>query len=282
MKSVLVLAMVVLALPACGGGGRQRPSDGRLRIAAAFHPLAEIAARVGGDRVVVDDLTPSGAEPHDVEVTSDDLDRMLDADLVILLGHGFQPALEDAAGERKGPTVSVLDDLDLPERNDPHVWLDPTIAIAIARRVADALHALDPTGDARDNEARFEAQLVSLDHDITVGLRRCERHTIVTAHEAFGWFARRYGLVQEPIAGVSPDQEPDPDRLGGLIDHVEREGVTTVFTEERVSPKVAESLARAAHVRTAVLDPLEVDTGRDYATAMRANLVALRRALSCA
>jgi zinc transport system substrate-binding protein len=129
---------------------------------------------------------------------------------------------------------------------------------------------------------------VALDDDFATGLADCEHDLVVTAHDAFGHLTARYDLRQEGIAGVSPDAEPNPDRLADLADLVEREGVTTIFTEELVSPKVARTLAReAGGVKIAVLNPLEgltdrqVDDGADYLSEMRENLGKLEVALGC-
>ena len=110
---------------------------------------------------------------------------------------------------------------------------------------------------------------------------------IVTSHAAFGYLSARYGLTQEPIAGISPDAEPSPGRLAQLARLVNRDGVTTIFTEELVSPKVAETLAREVGVTTEVLSPLEgltkreLAAGQDYVSVMRNNLHILERALGC-
>ena len=107
----------------------------------------------------------------------------------------------------------------------------------------------------------------------------------MTAHAAFGRLSAQYRLRQEAIAGISPEQEPDPRRLAELADLVHRGHVTTVFTERLVSSRVARTLAREAGVKTAVLDPIEsprgVTTFAGYLASMRVNLGALRRALGC-
>jgi len=130
-----------------------------------------------------------------------------------------------------------------------------------------------------------DSELAALDREYRTGLARCDRHVIVTAHDAFGHLAARYGLRQRAIAGISPEQEPDAARLADLEDLVRRDGLTTVFTERLVSPRVAATLAREAHVRTAVLDPIESpahgSTFAGYLRSMRSNLTALRRALGC-
>ena len=106
--------------------------------------------------------------------------------------------------------------------------------------------------------------------------------TLVTNHAAFGYLAAAYGLTQAAISGLAPDAEPTPDRIAELVDLVHREGVTTIFSEELVSPEVAETLADEAGVQVAVLDTLEgltpdeVAAAPDYGSVMRRNLETLR------
>ncbi len=293
--TVLVLATV---LSACGNGA-ESADDGRPRVLAAFYPLHEAARRVGGDLVSLTNLTPAGAEPHDLELSSRQVDRIEDADVVLYLGGGFQPALEKVAGRSRGLVVDLLPDpasrLPAPAggdeelEGDPHVWLDPRLYRAMVTRVAAALAEVDPPNRAtyEANGAAYAAQLDALHARYTDGLANCERRVLVTSHAAFGYLARAYGLEQAAIAGLEPDSEPNPRRLGELAARVRAEGITTIFFETLVSPKVAESLAREAGVSTAVLDPLEglpedeIRAGKDYLSVMGDNLEALRKALGC-
>jgi zinc transport system substrate-binding protein len=246
----------------------------------------------------VTDLTPPGVEPHDLELAPDDLEAISAADLVVYLGGGFQPAVEDAVADAQGATMDALDAVDtLPpppgsEESltlDPHVWLDPIRYAAIVEGVAKALGHLAPAS-ASAFAARADAyvrELHDLDRAYTEGLADCRDRTIVTSHAAFGYLSARYGLTQVPITGLSPEAEPDPARLADLRDLVEREGITTIFTETLVSPKVAETLADEAGVSTAVLNPLEgltpdqVAAGADYRSAMQDNLRTLEEGLGC-
>lgn len=274
-----VLTCAALALGAACGDGDGRSADGRVRVAAGFSRLGELATTVGGDRVRVDDLTPSGAEPHDVELGSDDLDRLEDADLVLYLGGGFQPGLAKAA-DRADRAVDLLAE---DERDDPHIWLDPVRWAEAANAVGDALAEADPPGAAayRERATAFRAELEALHADMETGLATCQRRMMVTAHAAFGRMAARYRLEQEPITGISPEAEPDPKRLASLADLVKEQGVTHVFTEELVSPRVARALAREAGVQVAVLDPLEGRVDGGYVAGMRRNLDTLRSVLGC-
>jgi zinc transport system substrate-binding protein len=270
-------------------------------VVASFYPLAEAASRVGGDLVSVQNLTPPGVEPHDLELAPDDIEAMANADVIVYLGGGFQPAVEDALAEAEhAVTVDALNavatnaaptsEADEGLTVDPHVWLDPARYEEIVRAVSAALSEADPANEATyaANAEAYIGQIAALDEKFRVGLSDCERTTIVTSHEAFGYLADAYGLTQVGILGLSPEAEPDPRRLAELRDLVEREGVTTIFAEELVSPKVAETLASEAGVRVAVLNPIESLTdaqekaGEDYLSLMRENLDTLRRALDCA
>lgn len=278
---IIVTTLLAVVGSACGSGSTR--TDPSLAV-ASFFPLAATLRALDPALDVVD-LTPPGAEPHDLELTTSEMDQILDARLVVVMGAGFQPAIERAARARAGAVLEVMDRLDA--GSDPHVWLDPQLM----RRVVTILAAgasrarRDHRSGIRTRARRLDAQLVGLDREYRRGLSRCQRRTIVTAHESFGRLARRYQLRPVPIVGISPDQEPDPQRLSDLIDVVRRQGVTTVFTESQVSPRVARSLANAAGVRTAVLDPIEspadARTFDDYLRAMRRNLAALRSALGC-
>lgn len=292
LTAASITALVVAA--ACGTGPTTTGAGGaddRVTVVASFYPLAEAAERVGRDAVAVDNLTPPGAEPHDLELSPPEVEHLLDADVVLVMGQGFQPAVEDVAATRGTGTVEVLSSLPIPQEGgvDPHVWLDPVLMVGVVDGVAAALAQADPDraqGFLTNAEA-FKGELRALDGRYATTLARCQRRTLVTSHDAFSYLAERYGLTQQAVAGLSPEAEPDPRRLAELSDLVASEGVTTVFTETLVSPKVAETLAREAGVATAVLDPLEGLTddkraaGADYISVMDENLAGLSAALGC-
>ena len=249
-------------------------------VVASFYPLA-FAAQAVAPGVPVENLTPPGAEPHDLELSPIDAAAARNARLVLLLGQGFQPQLEDAAGE--GDNVLHLLDttgLDLLPNGDPHVWLDPVRYAKIVERIGQALGA---DGAA----SKLVARLERLDAEYREGLANCERHEIVTSHEAFAYLAQRYGLEQVPITGLSPEAEPQPADLTHVVDLVRERGVTTIYYETLVSPRIADTVARETGAKTAVLDPIEgltaaeIAAGEDYFTRMHANLRALEEGLGC-
>ncbi len=284
MRSIIILGLVTAFLLGAGAGCRgsgPSSSHGKEKVVAAFYPLAFAAKEIGDGNVDVINLTPAGAEPHDLEVSPRDVADVRTADLVLLLGHGFQPQLEDAAGGGK----KVLRLLDTPGLNrfpngDPHVWLDPLRYALIVKRIGTALHA-------SAQAERLVARLRALDLEYRRGLAHCARREIVTSHEAFAYLGQRYGLRQIAITGLSPEAEPAPQDLRNVVELVRRTHATTIFFETLVSPRIAETVARETGAKTAVLNPIEglkpgeEQRGEDYFSIMRSNLAHLRAALGC-
>ena len=271
LGAAFLLVLSVVAFAGCSDG----ESDSRPTIVASFYPLAWAAERVAGDDYRVVNLTPPGVEPHDIELTPSDVETIDDARLVVYVGGGFQPAVEDAVASRDGRSLDVLYG-----DSDPHIWLDP---VRFARSVAGIARTLDDITAARPALRRLQR----LDSEYRVGLGECDRRVIVTAHAAFRELAARYGLTQISLSGSSPESEPSPRELEDLVDEVRASGATTVFTEPLVSSEVAETVAREAGASVATLDPIEglsqerLAAGEDYPSVMRSNLAALRKALGC-
>jgi zinc transport system substrate-binding protein len=283
---------LLLNVTACSGSDDEGSGE---QVIAAFYPIAYAAERIAPD-ADVENLTPAGAEPHDLELSPRTVEEIEDADTVLYFGAGFMPALEEAVDGQEGALDLLAGEQlmaaaeahghDEPEHSeesserDPHVWLDPNRYAAIARKIADALE--DPS--AADE---LVGDLEELDAEYRDGLATCERRQIVTSHAAFGYLADAYDLEQIPLTGVSPETEPSAQAIEELVDEVREEGATTVFFETLVSPELAETVAREADAETAVLNPLEgltddeIEDGADYFTIMRENLAALRKALAC-
>ena len=279
---IITIGAVVVGTVAAAfaAGGDSRPADPS-SVVAAFYPLAYAAEQVGGAHIRVTNLTPAGVEPHDLELSPDDVATVKSAGTVLLMGHGFQPQLERAATDSNARVVTLLDTPGLGRvGNDPHVWLDPVRFATVAREIATALG----TSTAADD---LVARLDALDDEYRRGLGRCARREVVTSHAAFGYLAARYGLVQVPLVGLQPEAEPGPREVERLVDEVRATGATTVFSEPLASPALADAVAREAGVATAVLDPLEgltadeTDAGADYFSVMEKNLDVLRTALGC-
>jgi zinc transport system substrate-binding protein len=282
-------AILLLAPAGCTPEPSRVPAAGSLQVVAAVYPLEWLAQAIGSDQVTVTNLTPPGAEPHDLELPATAIRSVQSADLVLYLGTGFQPAVDDAVAQSGAAAIDVLslDGLDLIHLDeehsghsslDPHVWLDPVRFQVIAAAVGQEL-GLDP--------APAVAVLAELHRQFEAGLADCDRRQMVVSHAAFGYLADRYDLDQVAISGLSPEAEPLPQDLGRIAALADTSGATTIFFETLVSPRLSETVAREIGATTAVLDPIEgVDPARKavgvaYPDLMSENLAALRLGLGC-
>lgn len=277
-----VTGAVLALLPACAPAGGEAPGvllAGSWPVQAMLEQLAPAAASAT--------LVPAGVEPHDLELTADDLARIDDAIAVVYVGGGFQPALERVVRADRDldvlafatPLLHAREDADV---IDPHVWLDPARWGQVARTLGAALIERDRT-DAATVEG-VERSLAALDATFAEGLSSCARRTFFTEHDAFAYLADRYDLEQVPLTGISPEAEATAPKLEAVAARARAEGATTVFTERGGEGRLARTLAGEANLEVAELDPLEFafDAEEPYEQRMRANLDALRLALGCA
>ncbi|MDX6217762.1 MAG: zinc transport system substrate-binding protein [Frankiales bacterium] len=278
---------LLLLLTGCSAG---LAHDGKVQVVASAYPFAWLAQRVGGPTVDVTDLVPPGAEPHDVELSPQQVGLVSQASVVVYL-HGFQPSVDDALGSGKqgfdlGTVVTQQPLTTGGEQTskDPHIWLDPVRMEAAADALADRLAAKDPShaADYRARAAAVKKDLEAVDTLFQSDLMGCARHEIVTSHSAFGYLGARYGLVQLGITGVSPDEEPTPKKVVEVAQYAKAHHVTTIFFESLVDPKVAKTVAAEIGAKTAVLDPVEgVHGSDDYLSVQGRNAAALHTALGC-
>ena len=304
-----------------GCGASDGPADGAdatgPSIITAAYPYQFVAERVGGAQASVENLTAPGVEPHDVALTPQQVADLEDADLLVY-ERTLQPQVDDAVdqlgldGDRVldvtsvvpleetgalaehaaggGTTEDEAHDHESGEDTalDPHLWLAPANLAEITEAVADRMGEVDPDNAAayRANGDALVRDLRALDERFREGMSSCERTTVVTSHDAFRYLAAEYGLDMVAIAGIEPSQEPSPARQAEIADIVAAEGVTTIFTEELVSPAVADSIADETGAELAVLSPIEglsdETAEEDYLSLMQQNLAALQRANGCA
>lgn len=270
------------------------------RIVASFYPLYYFASQISGDRAEVYNITPAGAEPHDYEPTPQDMARIEDANLLILNGGNFEAWGKRVRDGRRGAGVAVVavgealagqktSDGDSVAINDPHVWLSPALAKKEAEKIADSIKLIDPAGAGyyEANAADLARRLAALDRDFRDGLSRCADRNIITSHAAFGYLAREYGIMQTPISGLSPDEEPTALKLAEIADFVKKNQIKYIFFESLVNPKLAQTIAEETGAEALPLNPLEGLTaeeeagGQDYFTVMSENLATLQTALRC-
>jgi ABC-type Zn uptake system ZnuABC Zn-binding protein ZnuA len=256
---VLVLALV---LAACGGRGASGPDPNAIRVVTTTTVFADIVGHVGGSRVAVTSIIPSGVGPEDYEPKPDDARKLADAQLVVSNGVGLDDFLDRliaSAGE--APPRLVLGDgiptLTVDGEQNPHFWLDPTLVRQFyLPAIAAKLTELDPEG-RQEYEANVESygtELAALDAELKDELAQipAANRKLVTFHDAFPYFARHYDFELIGVILANVGQEPTASELADLVERVRNAGVTAVFSEAQFSPKLTQTLADEAGVRNVV------------------------------
>ncbi len=295
----LIVSLIVLFFVACffialTSKNTDLP-NGKVKVSASFYPLAFFAKEVGGDLVEVSNLTPAGAEPHEYEPSIKDIEKIYKSQLFIYNGVGLDSWADKIAGNLNPKTTKTINMssyfslIKIENIDDPHFWIDPKNNIKQVEVIADALTDIDPKNkDIYKKRAdALKTKLSNLDLSIREGLSKCLLREIVTAHDAFEYFAERYNLRIVAISGVSPDEEPSAKKMAEIVDLVKKNGVKYVFFETLVSPKLSETIAREAGAQTAVLNAAEGLTkeeeqrGFNYINIIEDNLEVLKKALIC-
>ena len=178
-----------------------------LKVVASFFPIYEFVKAVGGDRVQASVLIPVGAEPHDFDPTIQEIINAQSADMVVYNGAGMESVWINkinpkfAVDTSQGLHLLSSSDKEASTGVDPHIWLDPVLAQHQVNMILNGLIKVDP-GNAdyyKANAQKFNAQLVSLDSTIKSGLSSCNKKDFISFHNAFSYFAQRYGLIQHAI-----------------------------------------------------------------------------------
>jgi ABC-type Zn uptake system ZnuABC Zn-binding protein ZnuA/ABC-type Mn2+/Zn2+ transport system permease subunit len=259
--AALAAAALALLLAGCAtNGGAAAP--GQAKVVATTTQIGDFARAVGGDRAKVVQLLKPNTDPHDYEPRPSDVRETGGADVVLLNGDnldrwmgkvlenaGGDPAIVDlgarvpikAAGESQGPEAS---------RYDPHWWHDPRNAQAAVSAIRDALTKANPAAGSvyARNAAAYLGRLRALDRGIAACMGRVPppARKLVTDHDAFNYFARRYGV--SVVGAVIPSQttqaQPSSGDVARLTRLIRREGVKAVFPESSINPKLARAIAR--------------------------------------
>ncbi len=212
--------------------------------------VADLAEKVFGTRATVTSLQRPGADPHTYQPTPADVRTLASADLFLPHGYGLD-AWADKLIRTAGSKVrtAVVTQGIKTRAGDPHIWLDPLLVKQYVQNISDAAISMDAQGAAyyQSNAQQLERDLDQLDAWIRAQVSSIapERRKLVTNHNAFAYFAARYGfqVIGSVIPSFSSEAEPSARQLAQLVDTMKREGVRTVFSETTVSPKLAEAVA---------------------------------------
>jgi manganese/iron transport system substrate-binding protein len=269
----LCLAGLVWLLSACTTSAG-RGQSGKLHVVATTTIVGDVVRNVGGDTIQLDVLLPPGSDPHSFDPTPQDAAKVANADLIFANGAGLEvfltPLLKNAGSQAQ--VVYVSDGIklihfqsNLPGEEggtgagDPHTWFDPQNVKVWVQNIEKALSARDP-GNAKlyaANAQHYQQQLDELDGWIQTQVSQIptNQRQLVTDHEAFTYFAARYGFQQVGaiVPGYSTLAQPSAQELAALEDDIRKLGVKAVFVGETVNPNLAQRVAQDTGVKLVYL-----------------------------
>jgi ABC-type Zn uptake system ZnuABC Zn-binding protein ZnuA len=224
--------------------------------------LADLVANVGGDKVQVRSLAPAGTDPHTFQPTPDSIKTLSQARVAFFNGSGLEEWWDKTVRSVKKPEVPVIElskglaTIRMLGHNggyDPHVWLDPNLVKAYVEKIRDALSRADGAnaGFYAGRAKAYQVKLDELDAWIRIEVEKIPsaRRKLVTFHDAFQYFANRYGLAVKGFIVASPGKEPSAKALAELTRRIKEEQIPAVFAEADFSPKLLEVLAKDAGVK---------------------------------
>ncbi|MBC1529470.1 zinc ABC transporter solute-binding protein [Listeria booriae] len=310
LLSTLLVTAVFLA--GCGDNSdAQKKGNDKLTVYTTVYPLQYLASQIGGTYVDAHSVYPAGSDAHSFDPTQKDMMNIADSDLFFYIGLGMEGFVDKAKQSLKNENVKFVvttDNLHLPtmshEEEDheheededghdhgdinPHVWLDPNYMITMAATVRDNLSKELPAQKETFNKnyEKVVSQLKTLNTDYQTMADTAKHKDFVTAHAAYGYWEKEYGLKQIPIAGISTSDEPSQKKLTTIVNTIKSEKIPYILLEQNTNSKIADVIQKETDTKTLKLHNLEtltqkdIDAKRDYMSIMKDNLAALKTALN--
>jgi ABC-type Zn uptake system ZnuABC Zn-binding protein ZnuA len=260
IRRLFILVGLAIIVSSCGGKPASDSGMTAPVILTSTTILADVTRNVAGDRYQVESLLPIGSDPHSYQATPQDIAKISESKLIIVNGAKYEqfltPLLENADGERTFLEASsgISPRTDAEHGLDPHMWLDPNLVIAYVENIRDALIDMDRGGEViyQSNGDAYIAQLKDLDAWIVEQVDQIpdENRLLITNHEAFGYFAGRYGftIAGTVIESFSSDASPSAQQLAALIDEIKSSGAPAIFLDASDNTTLAEQIASETDV----------------------------------
>lgn len=261
---LFLLTLLPLVLTGCGGeagsSGTSPRREGPLRIVTTTSIIADTARRIAGEHAQVEALMGPGVDPHLYKASENDVRRLGEADLILYNGLHLEGKMSDILTKmaRSRPVVAVTEDIpqdqlrEPPEfagQYDPHVWFDVSLWAGTLQPVVRELSALDPenAGAYQANAAAFAKELTELDAWVKQRIETIPpaQRVLVTAHDAFGYFGRRYGMEVMGLQGISTLSEAGLKDVDRVVETVVDRGIKAIFVESSVPRRSIEAVQAA-------------------------------------
>ena len=285
LKNLFIIFALGATISSCDIG-----KDYSKTIFTTFYASYDLVSRIAGDKFEVVNVTPNGLEPHDFEPTARKITAFCGSAGVFINGLGMESWIDNLPKEASEKVFAITEGIKTSKINeieDQHVWLNPDYAVKEMENIKNYLSKIDSNNadyyenNYQNEKVKFD-ELVNYIEDIVKNLTIKQ---LVVSHAAFGYMCERFGLEQIYINGLEPEEEPSAKTIEEIIKSVEEYKITTVFTEELVSPEIAKKIAEEAKVKTDVLYTLEGleerDIGKeDYISLMKKNFEKIRKSNS--
>ncbi|MFA5347115.1 MAG: metal ABC transporter substrate-binding protein [Methanoregula sp.] len=288
------------ALPTNPGQG------GRVQVVTSFRPFTLLVKPVGGDHIIITQILPPGADPHEYEPTPNDAVALKNGRIFFYAGPFLEPWAEDLAassnpGIRRVTFADAIPEpvydqmksryADFPNMTqDPHLWLSPQLTQYYVAYIARRLSETDPenASDYQENAAVFEKRLEQLDTDYREGFSNCTTRTFLSSHSFLDYIAASYNLTQISIAGMSPDAQPSMKQMSAIIGESKAHNVRGVLVEPEEAEDLSKSVSAELNLPLYSFTTMEVlpkglltESDTDYVAIMENNLQEMKKAMLC-
>lgn len=304
----------------------QNKEKDALKVYTTIYPLTFFTEEIGKEYVDVESVLPAGVDEHTYEPTAKTIIDIADGDLFLYNGLGLEPfgkKIKESMEREQVRVVEVGKQIDLEsyeslhgheeeakEENehtdhdahdeqgdeheghthggtDPHVWIDPVLAIDMAKVVQEELSKLDPAHKEafEKNYEELKGQLTRLDGEFRKMADQAANKEFLVSHAAFGYWEKEYGLKQISVAGLSPTNEPSQKQLKDMIETAKKHQIKYVIFEQNITPKVAKVVQKELKAEALQIHNLSVLTEEDeankenYFTLMERNIQTLQKAI---
>ena len=261
IRRLFLFASLAILLVSCGGRSASDPGTRATVILTSTTILTDITRNIAGNRIRVESLLPIGSDPHSYQATPQDIAKISESKLIIVNGANYEqfltPRLDNAGGKATLIEVSagIRPRTDPKHGIDPHMWLDPNLVFTYVENIREALTHFDPAGEAvyQSNADAYVTKLKDLNAWIEEQVNQIpvEKRLLVTNHEAFGYFAERYGftIIGTVIESFSSDASPSAQQLAALIDQIKTRGAPAIFLDTSDNTALAQQIADETGVK---------------------------------
>jgi zinc transport system substrate-binding protein len=307
-KKIALLFLLLLSfLLSCQPAKESNREDQKLRVIATIFPIYDFARNIGGDKIKVTMLLPPGTDAHHYELKPEDIVKVSKTDIFLFTNFEMEQwaykiinaaekntnmlAIETGAGAVLLPLSEEGEEQENHvSKFDPHIWLD----MDNAQKMVDNIAAAFIKKDSRNsdyylrNAHNYKLKLIALDQRYRTELTKCKTKTVLHAgHWAFAYLAKRYNLNYIAAYNVSADAEPSPQKMVNLIEQVKGQGVSNIYYESMINPRLAQMIARETGAGLLKLNnghdvsKADIKSGESFISLMEKNLTNLKKGMRC-